>query len=95
VISAAGATPGVVISYTMPPQQSTPVVDCVVPNVKGKTLAAARSAIRAAHCQLGKVTHAHSKTVKKGRVISQKPRKGLKLAKLSKVQLVISLGNHP
>jgi uncharacterized delta-60 repeat protein len=65
---------------------------CVVPKVKGKTLTAAKKAIRKAHCSAGKVTKAFSRKVKKGRVISQKPQPGKKLAAGSKVKLKVSEG---
>jgi len=65
---------------------------CVVPKVKGKKLAAAKSAIKRAHCSVGKVTKAFSSRVKKGRVISQKPAPGKKLAAGSKVKLKVSKG---
>jgi beta-lactam-binding protein with PASTA domain len=64
----------------------------VVPKVKGKTLAAAKTAITKAHCRVGAVAKRHSTSVKKGRVISQKPAAGKKLAKGAKVSLVVSLG---
>jgi hypothetical protein len=67
-------------------------VYCVVPNVKGKTLADAQRKLTAAHCKAGKTTKAKSKTVKKGRVISQSPKAGKKLAKGAKVNLVVSRG---
>jgi len=73
-------------------QQQRP--NCVVPNVKRKRLAAAKRRIVAAHCRVGKVTKAKSKTVPKGRVISQKPPSGKKLAAGSKVKLVVSRGKH-
>jgi beta-lactam-binding protein with PASTA domain len=88
VLSAAGTPAEVVISYSLPSP------GCVVPRVKGKTFASARAAIRAAHCQLGKVTHAHSTDIKSGRVISQEPRSGTRLPNSSKVQLVLSLGKR-
>ena len=65
---------------------------CVVPKVKGKKLRAAKRAIRNAHCAVGKVTKAFSKSVKKGRVISQKPRPAKKLAAGSTVKLKVSKG---
>jgi beta-lactam-binding protein with PASTA domain len=43
---------------------------------------------------LGKVTKAESKTVPKGKVISQSPRVGKKLARGAKVNLVLSRGKH-
>ena len=69
---------------TPPRRRST----CRVPNVKGKSLAVAKTKIAAGHCKTGKVTTAKSKTVKKGNVISQKPKAGTKLRKGSKVNLV-------
>jgi uncharacterized delta-60 repeat protein len=67
-------------------------VRCVVPKVKGKTLLAAKRAIRQAHCSVGTVTRAFAATVKKGRVISTKPKPGTKLAAGSKIKLKVSKG---
>ena len=67
---------------------------CVVPKVKGKKLRAAKRALRKAHCSPGKVTAAFSRSVKKGRVISQKPKPGKKLAAGSKVKLKVSKGKR-
>jgi uncharacterized delta-60 repeat protein len=67
---------------------------CVVPNVRRKTLAAARSQIRRAHCTVGKARPRHSTRVKKGRVISQTPRPGAKLPNGTRVNLVVSLGRR-
>jgi hypothetical protein len=65
---------------------------CVVPRVKGKILRAAKRAIQAAHCQVGTIKRAFSRTVKKGRVLSEKPRSGRKLADGAKVALTVSKG---
>jgi hypothetical protein len=65
---------------------------CVVPKVKGKTLKAAKRAIRAHACTTGRIKHAASRTVKKGRVISQKPKPGRRLKHGAKVNLVVSKG---
>lgn len=65
---------------------------CVVPNVKGKTLGAARKAIARAHCTLGKVRLAYSANVRRGRVIAQRPAKGARLRSGAKVNLVVSRG---
>jgi hypothetical protein len=65
---------------------------CVVPNVRGKTLSAASKKIKAAHCRVGKVRRAYSKTVVKGRVVSEKPKPKTKLASGGKVNLVVSRG---
>jgi uncharacterized repeat protein (TIGR02543 family) len=75
--------------------QSPPkTVLCVVPRVKGKPLATAKARIAAAHCSAGKVTKVKSRTVPKGKVISQRPKAGTKLASGSKVSLVISRGRR-
>jgi len=69
-----------------------PPTKCVVPKVKGKTLSAAKRAIKAHACSVGKVTHASSRKVKKGHVISQKPKPGSRLKHGAKVSLVVSRG---
>jgi hypothetical protein len=75
--------------------QSPPkTVRCVVPNVKGKPLATAKARIAAAHCRTGAVTRARSRTVAKGKVISQRPKAGTKLASGAKVSLVVSRGRR-
>jgi serine/threonine-protein kinase len=65
-----------------------------VPSVKGKPLAVAKRRIAAAHCRIGRVTRANSKTVRKGRVISQRPRAGRRLLRGSRVNLVVSRGRR-
>jgi outer membrane protein assembly factor BamB len=64
---------------------------CIVPNVKRKTLAAAKAALTKAHCSLGRVKRARSKK-KKGTVIAQNEPPGKKLAPGAKVNLVLSKG---
>ncbi len=65
---------------------------CVVPNVKGKTLVAARKALKARRCALGAVKKAYSPKVRKGRVVSQSRRPGLRLKRGTKVAVVVSRG---
>jgi hypothetical protein len=65
---------------------------CVVPKVKGKRLAAAKAAIVKARCRTGKIRRAYSKRVRKGRVISQRPAPGARMAVGSSVRLVVSRG---
>jgi len=67
---------------------------CTVPNVRGRTLAAARSALAASSCRTGTVKRAYSAKVKAGRVISQKPVAGKALPRGSKVDLVVSRGRR-
>jgi eukaryotic-like serine/threonine-protein kinase len=66
----------------------------LVPKVRGKTLAAARSALTRALCKVGTVKRAYSPHVKKGRVISQRPAPRARLAELAKVNLVVSRGRR-
>ena len=65
---------------------------CRVPNVRGKKLPVARSAITKAHCSVGKVKRQASRKVKSGRVLSQRPKPGKSLPNRSKVNLVVSRG---
>jgi hypothetical protein len=67
---------------------------CVVPKLKGKTLSAAKRALRADNCSLGKIKHATSLRVRKGHVISQKPAPGRQLRHGAKINLVLSKGRR-
>jgi Ca2+-binding RTX toxin-like protein len=76
---------------TTPPR----IVRCLVPNVRGKPLAAARALVRRRNCAAGKVSRAYSRKVRKGRIISQRPRAGARLARGAKVNLLVSRGARP
>ncbi len=78
----------------VPPRTPAQPARCVVPNVKGKTQAAARAALTAKKCALGKVTRAYSAKVKSGRVISQSKAPGARLKRGTKVNVVISRGKR-
>lgn len=65
---------------------------CRVPNVKRKTLTAARRSLEAAACAVRSLRPAASRTIGKGRVISQTPRPGTRLMHGAKVELVVSSG---
>lgn len=67
---------------------------CVVPKVKGRKAKRAKYAIRHAYCSVGKVKHAFSAKVKKGRVISQRPKPGTRLKAHAKVDLKVSKGRR-
>ena len=62
---------------------------CLVPDVVGKRLAAAKAAIRKAFCSLGKVRTVASSQAK-GRVVSQRPKHGKRLEHHARVSLVVS-----
>jgi beta-lactam-binding protein with PASTA domain len=90
----ANAAVSVTATFSLNPSPPPPSKLCIVPNVKGKTLAAARRALKAHDCRLGKIKRAFSKRVKKGRVISQKPRAHRHLAAGAKVALTLSKGKQ-
>ena len=50
--------------------------NCVVPALKGTTVNLAKRALRLLNCSAGKIRHAHSKTVRKGRVVKTSPKPG-------------------
>ena len=64
---------------------------CVVPNLVGKTLAAANAAIKKAFCSVGTVTTTASGKPR-GVVVAQKPKHGKRLKQHAKVSLVVSKG---
>ena len=66
--------------------------NCLVPNVVGKTFAAAKRALKARFCAVGNLDEAFSNTVPAGHVISQKPRAGSHLRHGGKVGLRVSKG---
>lgn len=68
------------------------VKGCTVPNVKGKSLAAAKTAIKKAHCTVGKITHVPSTRVPSGDVVSQSPKAGTNVDYGTKVSLKVSMG---
>lgn len=84
---------------TLPPppptvRPPTPVLRCVVPNVKRKTVAQARRLLVSKRCRLGRVTRAYSARVRTGRIIRQSRRPGVRLARGTKVKVVVSRGKR-
>ena len=67
---------------------------CVVPKLAGKTVAAARRALRRAGCTLGKTTKRRSTKVRAGRVVSSNPKRGAHRRHGTRVALVVSRGRH-
>jgi hypothetical protein len=81
------ADTGVTATFTANPPP--PPKPCVVPNVKGKKLAAAKSSIKSHHCSVGKITKVKSSAKNKGKVVSQSPKAGKHLAHGAKVALKV------
>jgi hypothetical protein len=82
--AAGNATPAVtIVNYKR-------LADCVVPQLRGRTLAQARAALRKARCTAGKVHREQDKHVRRGLVIKSKPAAKRKLANGAKVELIVS-----
>jgi hypothetical protein len=62
---------------------------CVVPNLKGKKLKAAKKKLRKTGCKLGKVKRHKGVTNKTGKVVKQGPKSGKQLAPGSKVNVTL------
>jgi beta-lactam-binding protein with PASTA domain len=69
-------------------------VRCVVPNLKGQTVRIARELLAANRCRLGRVTRAYSRRAKRGRIVTQSRRFGIRLARETKVNVVVSRGRR-
>jgi len=65
---------------------------CVVPGVTGEAVKAAKRALQAGNCGVGEITRVFSETVKRGRVISQKPRPHTHLRSGAEIALIVSRG---
>ena len=72
--------------YIAPPV-SAALPNCAVPNLKGKTLKAARRRARRADCKLDKVRRRKGATAKNAKVIKQSPKPGEVLAPGGKVNV--------
>lgn len=81
------------VSATFTVKRSARVASCVVPRLHGKTVTAAKRALRAHFCSLGKIKHAFSR-MRKGRVFSEKPAQGKHLRHGARVALVVSKGKR-
>jgi hypothetical protein len=77
------------VTATFTANPPPPPKPCVVPNVKGKKLAAAKSAIKSHHCSVGKITKVKSSPSHRGKVISQSPKAGKHLKHGAKVALKV------
>ncbi len=72
------------VTYKRPP--------CVVPKLRGRTLAKARLMLRARDCRPGRVVRVRSRSIRKGHVVSTTPKPGSKHRPLYKVRIFISRG---
>jgi RTX calcium-binding nonapeptide repeat (4 copies)/PASTA domain len=74
-----------------PPPAGSARTNCVVPRVRGRSLARARVLLRRAHCSVGKITRVRSRA-KRGVVLRQRPAAGVRRARGTKVALRVSRG---
>jgi Ca2+-binding RTX toxin-like protein len=74
-----------------PPPPAGAKAACVVPRVRGRTLARAKILLARAHCSAGKVTRVRSHA-KRGVVVGQRPRAGVRKPRGAKVTLRVSRG---
>jgi hypothetical protein len=65
---------------------------CIVPNLVGKTLKAAKLAVKRAFCSVGKVRTSAPSKARKGTVASQQPKHGRHVKQHTRVALVVSGG---
>jgi uncharacterized delta-60 repeat protein len=68
--------------------------NCIVPALRGKTLAKASSALKSSYCRRGRISRRFSKRVARGRVMSTAPRRGARLPGGAPVHLVVSSGKR-
>jgi subtilisin family serine protease len=82
----------------LPPPPAPPRVTaprrCVVPNVKGQTVVRARGLLSRRRCRLGRVGRAYSRRVKKSKIVSQSRRPGVRVARGTRVNVVVSRGRR-
>jgi hypothetical protein len=69
-----------------------PAPPCVVIPVTHRRLRAAKRELRSAGCRIGHVRYRYAQTVRKNRVISQRPRYGTVLPSHARVDLLVSRG---
>jgi phosphodiesterase/alkaline phosphatase D-like protein len=93
--NSAGTSAGATHTLTTPTASASGVkarsrkTVCRVPRLRGKTVKAAKRAIRRRHCRLGTVKRKRAKSVRRGRVVSQSPKPGTRRAKGAKVKLTV------
>lgn len=67
---------------------------CTVPRLRGLTLLGARRLLAKKGCALGRVTRVRSRRVARGRVVAQRPAPGIRLARGTRVRVVLSRGRR-
>jgi PASTA domain-containing protein len=65
---------------------------CVVPRLRGRPLAQARRSITASGCRIGPISTRHDTRVRRGLVLASRPVAGARLARGSRIAVVVSRG---
>jgi bacillolysin len=84
--------PSVMPPSPQPPPAAKP--RCAVPDVRRRNVARARAMLSARRCRLGRITRAYSRKVRKGRIIGQSRRPGLRLPRGTRVNVTVSRGRR-
>ena len=80
------------VEYAMPAVAGPPApppAQCIVPNLAGKKLKAAKKKLKKANCKLGKATKKEGATAKTGKVRKQSPKPGKALTAGSNVTVTL------
>jgi subtilisin family serine protease len=67
---------------------------CTVPRLRGLTLIGAKRALVKRGCALGRISRTHSRRVRRGRIVAQRPRPGLRMRRGAKVAVELSRGRR-
>jgi thermitase len=68
--------------------------ECMVPRLRGLTLIVAKRALVKKGCALGRISRTYSRRVRRGRIVAQRPRPGLRLRRGAKVAVQLSRGRR-
>jgi uncharacterized delta-60 repeat protein len=68
--------------------------NCVVPNLRGKTISKASTSLKKSYCRRGSIAKRFSGKVTRGRVIATAPPRGVRLPGGTKVGLIVSKGKR-
>jgi hypothetical protein len=67
---------------------------CTVPRLRGLMLIGAKRALVKRGCALGRISRTHSRRVRRGRIVAQRPRPGLRMRRGAKVAVELSRGRR-
>jgi subtilisin family serine protease len=67
---------------------------CTVPRLRGLTVIGAKRALVKKGCKLGRISRTYSRRVRRGRIVAQRPRSGLRLRRDAKVAVELSRGRR-